>query len=848
MPHGTKTTGDRRPGARASGPALLTEELEHTHTSAGLVLLSGEPWTGKTRLTLELARAARRRSWTVACGRAARNSTARPFHAVVDALDDQLARLAATRPAALARLGAARLNALARVFPALGGPLDGPGDLDVHAVVRALGTLLEHLAGETYGRGLLLVLDDAHRAGPETAELADHLLRHPPRAPLLTVLAFRGGGPAARRLAALAHPEGAARHIVLRPLPRHEAAALLPAGLSPLRRALVLRDAAGVPGLLRVLSDGAEAEDGAAVEGTDGMAAPDGTYGAYGAYGTDGADDAGVPHGPRPPHPPYAPYSSLELTCGPCPLPLSATAPDLGPLSPPARAAALAAAAVGDPFTPEAVAAVTGLGLGEALCAVDELCAEGIAGPDGVSGLFRFRRPVLRSLLHRAAGETYRRAARDLARARPTGGDRADAEVAALLEAAVPPTAREAERLAAWAREAVFTQPARAAWAAARAAQHPDPPPGVRLLHCQALVLCGRPAEALTEYARLWPRTGADGPPEGAPPGTAETPAGTPPRAAAGPETGTAEQWAEAAVWRARALRLLGARAQARRVLRAVLAQDGVTGAAGAAVRAELATLLLESGRPMWRAALSAARRAVRSVPEGDVAAYGRALALLTAAHAAAGAEGTARELAAETAPLLSGLGRAEAAVVVEAWLRLGESAVDTGDPREARRCFQHGLDLALLYGQGNALAPFALALARLGMNSGHRTPVCHARLAAAEFDRLTAFEAADEARDLIETLENPPGTNSAGSGPVPLSAREKEIASLIGPGLTNQQIAERMKISVKTVETHMGRIFKKLGVKSRAQVVLFLSLTDSEEKSPPAPRERPGPGAGPAD
>lgn len=874
MPHGTKTTGDPRRDARASRPALLTEALEHTRTSAELVLLSGEPWTGKTRLTLELARAARRRSWTVACGRAARDGTARPFHAVVDALDDRLARLAAARPAALARLGAARLDALTRVFPALGGPLGDPGDLDVHAVVRALGALLEHLAGETYGRGLLLVLDDAHRAGPETAELADHLLRHPPQAPLLTVLAFRGGGPAARRLAALAHPEGVVRHIVLRPLPRREAAALLPSGLSPLRRELVLRDAAGVPGLLRALSCGAAPEDEAAAGGTDGVEGMDGAYG------------ADVPHGPRPHHPPYVPYSSLELACGPCPLPPSATAPDLGPLSPPAHEAALAAAAVGNPFTPEAVASVAGLVLGGALAAVDELCAEGIAEPDGMTGRFRFRRPVVRALLHRAAGETYRRAARDLARTRPTDGKRADAEVAALLESAVPPTAREAGRLAAWAREAVFTQPARAAWAAVRAAEHPDAPPGVRLLRCQALVLCGRPAEALTEYARLWPRAGAGGPPEGAPAGTwntteaaAEAAAGTAAETAAKAVTGTAagptpqagtgttaagttaratteavsrasagaaEQWAEAAVWRARALRLLGARAQARRVLRTVLARDGVTGAAGAAVRAELAALLLESGRPMWRAALSAARRAVRSVPEGDVAAYGRALALLAAAHAAAGARGTARELAAETAPLLSGLGHSEAAVVVEAWLRLGESAMHTGDQREARRCFQRGFDLALLYGQGNALAPFALALARLGVNSGHRTPVCHARLAAAEFDRLTAFEAADEARDLIEILENPAGKNAAGPGPVPLSAREKEIAGLIGPGLTNQQIAERMNISVKTVETHMGRIFKKLGVKSRAQVVLFLSFTDSEEKFPPAPRERPGPG--PAD
>jgi DNA-binding CsgD family transcriptional regulator len=840
VPHGT--AGDRRPDAPASGTALLTEELEHDRTTAGLVLVSGEPWTGKTRLTLELAATARRSGWTVACGRAARDGTGHPFHTVVDALDEHLGRLAATGSPALTGLGAGRLETLARVFPALRGPLrsapDSPPDAPgsprdapdrlggdaVDAVVRALGALLERLAVTAAagdGRGLLLVLDDAHRAGSETAELADHLLRRPPQAPLLTVLAFRDGGPAARRLAALAHPEGAVRHVVLRPLPRSAAAALLPEGLGPLRRALVLRDAAGVPGLLRALSGGGTPAAEAPCEEPPGGVVPD-----------TGPDAPFAPHGARYPQvPPDVPYSILELTCGPCPLPSSAMAPDLGPLSPPACRAALAAAAAGDPFTPETVAATAGLGLNDALRAVDELCAEGIAEQDGGTGLFRFRRPVVRALLHRTAGEAYRRAARGLPRGGPGGGGRDDALVAALLESAVPLTDREAELLAGWARTAVFTQPSRAAWAAARAAEHPGAPLGVRLLRCQALVLCGRPAEALAEYARLRPRTGTGGHPEGT---------------AADASTGLAEpaEWAEAAVWRARALRLLGARTQARRVLRAALARDGATGAAGAAARAELAALILESGQPMWRAALAASRRAMRSVPEGDVAGYGLALALLAAAHAAAGAAGTARDLAAEAAPLLSGLGRAEAARVVEAWLRLGESALDTGDPREARRCFRHGFELALLYGQGNAVGPFALALARVCLESGDRSAGCYARLAAAEFERLMAFEAADEARDLIEAIKNPGGLNATADSRVPLSAREKEIARLIGPGLTNQQIAERMNISVKTVETHMGRIFKKLGVKSRAQVVLFLSFSNSEEKGPPVPRERPAPGA----
>ncbi|MGH1554853.1 response regulator transcription factor [Streptomyces sp. L7] len=56
------------------------------------------------------------------------------------------------------------------------------------------------------------------------------------------------------------------------------------------------------------------------------------------------------------------------------------------------------------------------------------------------------------------------------------------------------------------------------------------------------------------------------------------------------------------------------------------------------------------------------------------------------------------------------------------------------------------------------------------------------------------------------------------------MSRREREIALLVGPGLTNQEIATRLNLSVKTVETYMGRIFKKMGAKSRAHVAFLMS------------------------
>jgi DNA-binding CsgD family transcriptional regulator/tetratricopeptide (TPR) repeat protein len=64
------------------------------------------------------------------------------------------------------------------------------------------------------------------------------------------------------------------------------------------------------------------------------------------------------------------------------------------------------------------------------------------------------------------------------------------------------------------------------------------------------------------------------------------------------------------------------------------------------------------------------------------------------------------------------------------------------------------------------------------------------------------------------------PVATSRGTGPYGLSRRELEVATLVGEGYTNHQIAEKLFISDRTVETHISRIFAKLGVTSRVAVV----------------------------
>ena len=53
-----------------------------------------------------------------------------------------------------------------------------------------------------------------------------------------------------------------------------------------------------------------------------------------------------------------------------------------------------------------------------------------------------------------------------------------------------------------------------------------------------------------------------------------------------------------------------------------------------------------------------------------------------------------------------------------------------------------------------------------------------------------------------------------------PLTSRELEVLHLIVQGVRNGEIAQRLVISIKTVETHLTSLYGKLGVQSRAEVI----------------------------
>jgi DNA-binding CsgD family transcriptional regulator len=56
-------------------------------------------------------------------------------------------------------------------------------------------------------------------------------------------------------------------------------------------------------------------------------------------------------------------------------------------------------------------------------------------------------------------------------------------------------------------------------------------------------------------------------------------------------------------------------------------------------------------------------------------------------------------------------------------------------------------------------------------------------------------------------------------TGPTALTQSQREVASLALDGLTNREIAERLFVTIKTVETHLMATYRKLGIKSREEL-----------------------------
>ena len=76
--------------------------------------------------------------------------------------------------------------------------------------------------------------------------------------------------------------------------------------------------------------------------------------------------------------------------------------------------------------------------------------------------------------------------------------------------------------------------------------------------------------------------------------------------------------------------------------------------------------------------------------------------------------------------------------------------------------------------------------------------------------------------RLIAEHVSRPPPTTGSPPALSALTEREREVMTLVARGLSNDEIAATLVVSVATVKTHVNRMLSKLGLTSRAQAVVL--------------------------
>jgi len=104
------------------------------------------------------------------------------------------------------------------------------------------------------------------------------------------------------------------------------------------------------------------------------------------------------------------------------------------------------------------------------------------------------------------------------------------------------------------------------------------------------------------------------------------------------------------------------------------------------------------------------------------------------------------------------------------------------------------------------------------GGRENHETAASQARSAigSERFDRLWQEGRSTPPASFL--LEAPPAISTLPAAGSDLTRREREVLALLTRGLTNQEIASQLSISVHTVERHITNLYTKLGVRSRTE------------------------------
>ncbi|MFR0359227.1 LuxR C-terminal-related transcriptional regulator [Streptomyces sediminimaris] len=113
------------------------------------------------------------------------------------------------------------------------------------------------------------------------------------------------------------------------------------------------------------------------------------------------------------------------------------------------------------------------------------------------------------------------------------------------------------------------------------------------------------------------------------------------------------------------------------------------------------------------------------------------------------------------------------------------------------------------------------LILAPLTADRDRPAAVAEARAALAGFDALGASRDADAAATLLRSWGER-ATRGGRNTTEALTKREREVLLLLGEGLSNRELADRLFLSRKTIEHHVRGVLTKLGLRSRAEAAAY--------------------------
>ncbi len=222
---------------------------------------------------------------------------------------------------------------------------------------------------------------------------------------------------------------------------------------------------------------------------------------------------------------------------------------------------------------------------------------------------------------------------------------------------------------------------------------------------------------------------------------------------------------------------------------------------------------------------LAAQRLEQRLDGAGDGDAYSAPLFALQGTVELARGRADDAQLAAAALERLAGrLGRNDLVAVADLQraqvARLAEQEPDVHALERAAESFAR---FELPLEEGETRVELARALAK------HRSELAieSARAGLAIFERLGAARHADQAAGLLRELGAP--GRPAPRTPGELTRRESEVLELLTAGLSNPEIAERLVISPKTAEHHVGRVLSKLGVRNRAEAAAYAARARAE-------------------